>query len=107
MHKPVSPWRVVTRIRLFTSVSGPPALLPAGACGGAGVAGRPRPLAGKRAGGAAELPVVLPCSLLPASRLDAERRQGNPAGLGRDDQVVGQDAVLLAALDDIASLDED
>src|SRR5205823_12952178 len=41
----------------------------------------------------------------PASMLDAKGRYGNFARFGRQNQIVLQSAVLLAALDDLARLD--
>lgn len=51
--------------------------------------------------------VRLAVALVPAGRLDAEDRDGDPAGFGRHDEVGPQRAVLAAALDDVSCLNEE
>src|SRR5262249_28723475 len=50
---------------------------------------------------------ILAAALRPAPLLDAERPDGDPPGLRLDQHVQRDGAVLLAALDDVAGLDED
>ena len=58
-------------------------------------------------GGRRELALRLGTAPFPPALLHAERADGNVAGPRRHDHADGQHAVLLAALDDVARLDED